>query len=67
MCTAIKELIAEGREEGREEGLKAGGDAKTRTIVANMMRRGMKDADIMALAECSQALIDEVRETLAQK
>ena len=35
MCTAIKELIAEGREEGREEGLKAGGDAKTRTIVTN--------------------------------
>ena len=63
MCTAIKELIAEGR----KEGVKAGGDAKTRTIVANMMRRGMEDADIMALAECSQELIDEVRETLKQK
>ena len=34
------------------------------SIVANMVKRGMDDADIRALAECNQELIDEVRNAL---
>ncbi len=34
-----------------------------RTIVLNMLKRNMLDADICALAECSQELVDEVRRT----
>lgn len=60
MCTAIKEMIADGRAEGRVAGI----EEKTRSFVANMLRRGMEDADIMALAECELELIDEVRDTL---
>lgn len=55
MCKAIMELIADGREEGI--------DTKTRIVVTNMLKRGMPDADIKALAECEQDLIDEIRNT----
>lgn len=69
MCTAITELIADGRKDGwnegmrigRKEGLATGRDEKTGRVVGNMIRCGMEDADILALAECSQALIDELR------
>ena len=64
MCQAIREWAEEersiGREEGREEGRREGRQ-KTRTIVRNMMKRGMSDADIMAIAECDQEFINEVR------
>ncbi len=65
MCTAITKLIADGRNEGlqigRNEGITAGQESKTRTVVRNMIRRGMSDADIMAVAECSRELVDEIR------
>ena len=64
MCTAIKEMIADGRTEGIKVGREAGMDEKTRSFVVNMLRRGMEDTDIMALAECEQELIDEVRSTI---
>ena len=67
MCTAITELIADGRAEGMKAGREEGIDEKTRSIVANMIRRGMEDADIRALAECEQKLIDEVRDMLAER
>ncbi len=57
MCTAIKEWMAEEREAGiiagKQEGIVA--------VVANMLRRGMSDEDIMAITECEQELIDQVR------
>ena len=56
MCTAITELIADGRQAGREEG--------RRSVLINMIRRGMSDADIIAIAECDQTLVDELRRTL---
>lgn len=49
----FKTLLEEGREHGLEE--------KTRTIIRNMLARGMTDEDIMAIAECGQDLIDQVR------
>ena len=52
--------IALGREEGRFVGL----EEKTRMIVLNMLKRNMSDADICALAECSQELVDEVRKSI---
>lgn len=75
MCRAITEWIAEEREAGmqagREAGLQAGRvegiEEKTRTIVTNMLKRGMPDADIRALAECEQKLIDEVKRELDRK
>ncbi len=56
--------LIKGREEGREEGRAEGFDGKTRDVVTNMIRRGMKDADIMTLAECEQYLVDEIRKEL---
>lgn len=65
MCTAITELIADGRNEGmrigRNEGMRIGRDEGIRSVVSNMIRRGMEDADIAALAGCDQLLIDEMR------
>ena len=72
MCTAIKELIADGRTEGitigrtegiaigRSEGRIEGIDEKTRTIVHNMLNRNMPIHDICAIAECSEELVKEV-------
>lgn len=48
----------EGRQEGREEGRKLG----MQTVILNMLKRGMSDEDICALAECEQNMVDEVRE-----
>lgn len=65
MCTAIEELIAEGREEGRaegrEEGRANGVDEERRKIIANMLRAGIPDNEIRMLAECDQEIIDAVR------
>lgn len=65
MCTAITQLIADGRSEGLNEGLRIGKnegqEEKTRIVVKNMLRRGMPDREIMAVAECSQELVDEIR------
>jgi len=68
MCEALTALIKdgwkEGKEEGIKEGIKEGLDEKTRQIVRNMLERGMADKDIIALAECRQELIEEVRKGL---
>lgn len=72
MCQAIREWAEEERSIGRAEGQRtgftkgqqAGADEKTRTIVRNMLLRGMADADIMAIAECDRKFIDRVRVTL---
>lgn len=45
----------------------AGIEENTRMIVANMLKRGMPDTDIRALAECDQKPIDEVRRGLNRK
>jgi len=69
MCEALTALIKDGWKEGKEEGLKEGIeegkkeglDEKTRQIVRNMLKRGMLDEDVIALAECRPELIEEVR------
>jgi len=53
MCEALTALIEDGKKEGFDE--------KTRQIVRNMLKRGMTDEDVIALAECRPELIEEVR------
>ena len=53
-------------EEGREAGLEQGEirlEQKTRTIVRNMLTRGMTDEVIMAITECNMDLINQVRKS----
>ena len=80
MCKAFEVWIEESRNEGllagrseglligRNEGLLAGrseGLLEGKSIfVRNLLKRGMSDEDICGLAECEQALVDEVRRTL---
>ena len=60
MCQALREWAEEERSIGREEGRQEGLDEKTSTIVRNMLLRGMAAADIMAIVECGQEVIDKV-------
>ena len=60
MCKAIDDLILKGKLEGRVEGELD----KIKTIVKNMLRRGMADADICALAECDEVFLEGVRKEL---
>lgn len=57
----IAKGISKGISIGKDEGIRIGNEAKTKTIIRNMLNRGMADEDIMALAECDQTLIDIVR------
>ena len=57
MCKAITEWLAEEREAGMQTGI----DDKTKNVVINMLKRGMSDEDILAIAECTQELVDELR------
>ncbi|MGN0272089.1 MAG: hypothetical protein ACI4DL_04945, partial [Lachnospiraceae bacterium] len=50
-----------GKEEGIEQGIEQGELSKTKTVIRNMLERGMSEEDICALAECDKALIEEVR------
>ena len=50
-----------GKQVGRQVGLAEGMEAGRKTIVVNMIKRGMSDEDIMALAECGQEFVDQLR------
>ena len=52
----FRTLYEEGVEDGIEQGL--------RITIRNMLARGMTDEDIMAIAECGQELIEQVRERI---
>lgn len=64
MCQAIQELLADERNKGINVGIKEGIEEKTIQIIKNMLNRNMSDEDIMAIAECSQAAIDNVRNAM---
>ena len=55
-----KDILNRGKTQGRVEGM----EEKTKIIILNMLKRNMSDADICALAECSQEMIDEVRSNM---
>lgn len=72
MCQAMRELLADAEAAGRKQGINQGisqginqGAAdKTRTIVSNMLTRGMSDEDICAIAECTPEFINTVRRNI---
>ena len=51
MCELLDELKKIGYEEGLSAGIGQGVLDKTRVVAANMIKRGMADDDIRALAE----------------
>lgn len=57
MCQALDDL----RAEGRNEGIAIGRTEGKRTIILNMLRHHMSDADICILTECSPELLEEIR------
>lgn len=63
MCTAIKELIADGRAEGIIEGKMEGKAEEKAEIIRKMILYGMADKDIRIITECEQELIDSIRKT----
>lgn len=58
---ALKYIREDEFQMGKEEGIEQGELRKTRTVIRNMLKRGMSEEDICALAECDKALIEEVR------
>lgn len=58
---ALKYIREDEFQMGKEEGIEQGELSKTRTVIRNMLKRGMSEEDICALAECDKALIEEVR------
>ena len=55
----------EGMLEGKLEGIEEGHQDERRIVVVRMVRAGMKDEEILALTECEQELIDEIRKQVA--
>lgn len=72
MCQAMRELLADAEAAGRKQGisqgisqgLSQGAADKTRTIVSNMLTRGMSDEYICAIAECTPEFINAVRKKI---
>ena len=60
----LREAKEAAMAEGRAEGLAEGITEATMMIVENMLKRGMSDEDICALAECDMTLVEEVRAKL---
>ena len=56
--------LREAKEAAMAEGRVAGLTEATMIIVENMLKRGMTDEDICALAECDMTLVEEVRAKL---
>lgn len=73
MCQAMRELLADAEATGRKQGISQGlsqgisqgisqgATDKTRTVVLNMLARGMSDEDICAIAECTAEFIHTAR------
>ena len=57
-------LIQEGFDRGISQGISQGISEKTMNVIRNMILRGQSDQDIIAIAECTQKQIDEVRSEL---
>ena len=59
-----KDILNRGKAQGIVIGHEKGMEDKTKIIILNMLKRNMSDADICALAECSQEMVDEVKRTM---
>ncbi|MBD5555408.1 MAG: hypothetical protein HDQ95_08760 [Roseburia sp.] len=61
LSAGVQQGMQRGISQGIQRGISKGEVEKTRVVAANMIKRGMSDDDIRALAECSQELIDQIR------
>ena len=75
MCKAWEDMAIdmknEGIQLGEQRGLQLGRQQgeqklqeKNRLVIKNMLKRGYSDEDILAIAECEQADIEQVRRQL---
>jgi hypothetical protein len=56
-----KTFLRQGIEQGKKEGRKEGRNESIHMIVTNMVKRGMPDEDIIAIAECSPELLTQIK------
>ena len=79
MCKAWEDMAIDMKNEGLQLGLRQGEQRglqlgrqqgekklqeKNRLVIKNMLQRGYSDEDILAIAECEQADIEQVRKQL---
>ena len=59
--TAWDEGREEGLEQGREEGIETGREQEKHLMVANMLKAGIPDEQIISIAQVSQELLDKLK------
>lgn len=71
MCSALREMIAEGRAEGRKEGYKKAmrrGSKKRKQervrMVRSMLERNMAEQDICDIIGCTPGFVEKIRQTM---
>ena len=72
MCKAWEDMAIDmknegiqlGEQRGLQRGEQLGLQEKNRLVIKNMLQRGYSDEDILAIAECEQADIEQVRKQL---
>ena len=76
MCKAWEDMAIDMKNEGLQLGLRQGEQIglqrgeqlglqeKNCLVIKNMLKRGYSDEDILAIAECEQADIEQVRRQL---
>ena len=60
----VLELPSDQLRYAEANGIKIGDDHKTVSVIRNMLLRGHKDEDIIAIAECTKEQIDDVRKSM---
>ena len=72
MCKAWEDMAIDmkneglqlGEQRGLQRGEQIGLQEKNRLVIKNMLQRGYSDEDILAIAECEQTDIEQVRKQL---
>ena len=64
MCKAWEDMAIDMKNEGIQLGEQRGLQENRFLVIKNMIRRGYSDEDILAIAECEQADIEQVRRQL---
>ena len=64
MCKAWEDMAIDMKNEGIQLGEQLGLQEKNRLVIKNMIQRGYSNEDILAIAECEQEDIEQVRRQL---
>ena len=64
MCKALQDMCKKNRDAGIETGRKEGLKEGIRSIVVNMIRKGLSTEDICDLAQCETEYVEELRESI---